>query len=1094
MLLDWRLKCSTMILSMLHTEYSFGPSQDTRMGSVINRLSLLTEPNKIIRLTHAIDTYKNQWLTSREQAEVIFSSLQGRFIDKQKQGKMDEATKESYQAALAGYLFAENKRSFEQQNAGTGYSSEKEGRQIKAVALAIDKQHLHMGTGEGKSSVVIPISAIVEAATNGQGKVVVGSANGLLVEELTQNIKKYTEMVSNLACNKNVTINTQRISSENEQRGERTVKQLMRDSLLENESGIQAKNQQFDSFWNSIIETTNERKEEKYYETSKDYHHGDISVYVGEERNIVFDWMGNRKIFEKGCPTILMDEAHVAFDRGSPYSQTSGSEALSNETIQSGISEYLANYIVAQRLKLGLKGGLIKPSKGGYELSDQGVLKAQLTNISNITIEGKDEDSLSFMDGVDIVLKNIGHVPPKRRVQIAEDLLANLKQFIPERTNPLEKDEIGTNQFAYFESIGNEIAKMLPNKEKMFTTNRRGKNQLRDAYIDQLLSNNKYNPTTQMAVLAIAGKFEPIERSISYKNSTYASFVYGVQDKLVAFSGTLMTPDPLKRRMKRGAFAAFLESTTKRNVHMLASPEIKLFPKPRLLDDTEGLYNLLVNNLTQEQMRPTLIVDNGSLDSAKETYAKIVEKFGKQRVRLLTSKPAEGDEKEERKYERDLDRFRKQLAEGEIDILISSGSAALGTNFVKKDAHFPDLRTITIGMPESEEKMAQTIGRRRLLEGETQNHFWYLTQADIEPYITYFKDEKDKSFYDLKKGKGEITDDIQRAKNDPDKLFKIMVEFWDKARAARAVDTDFAVGYDILMNQEVIPTVERYMKTQIALKILGFTEQELTLIYKQEEKTQRDGQRHEMVSEEIEAEERKAWDFRKKRKLIDWTYQQMGTPSTLYSDIQQAYSLLPPVPKSSTNAISTAAINRLLEMKKYIFANPEGKATNEIGFGLSAYLDSWFESGKESVSGYINTTQIKENMDTIVPEKNTDISFVDLRLFGVPPGVTMKLVKKLNVTRWKENEYDVHIVELSHDGETQKIPILYNEALQRPLILFDPTLNEHIYFKEEEIERIQEIQIQAPPVPIQYRTRLENGQPGDVVNVFALKIRLSPPL
>jgi len=71
---------------------------------------------------------------------------------------------------------------------------------------------------------------------------------------------------------------------------------------------------------------------------------------------------------------------------------------------------------------------------------------------------------------------------------------------------------------------------------------------------------------------------------------------------------------------------------------------------------------------------------------------------------------------------------------------------------------------------------------------------------------------------------------------------------------------------------------------------------------------------------------------------------------------------------------------------------------------------------------------------------------------------------------------------------------LYNEALQRPLILFDPTLNEHIYFKEEEIERIQEIQIQAPPVPIQYRTRLENGQPGDVVNVFALKIRLSPPL
>jgi hypothetical protein len=1053
------------------------------MGAVINRLSLLTEPNRIKRLSRVIDLHKNKWLQNRDTAESAFSALQAQLREQQSKGKVDLVTTESYQAALAGFLFAENRKSFgDEALCATGYDSEKEGRQIEAVAHALNKQHLHMGTGEGKSSVVIPISSLVEAASNGTGRVVVGSANGLLAEELRRNIEVYSEKMSTLACNKDAKIAVHRITQDHEKQGGEIAHELTKDAIHQAKDTSAIKLRQNDAFWTKIVEGVNNPPAERYCDREKNINSGDISVFVGEESTIVFDWMEDRKKFEANCPTIFMDEAHVPFDKGTPYAKTSGTEALSDSIIRSGISEYLVNYIVAQRLQAGVKGGLIESSQGGYQLTERGRKRVVATDIAHIRLNGDDQDSRAFQRGVAIVLESMGVDNTAGSGQVISNLLADLKQFIPRAKKPSYVDKAIANQPDYFEAVGNEVAKMLPNKEKMFTANRKGKLQLRDAYIDQLLSDNKYNPTAQTAVLAISGTFEPIERSISYKNSSYASFVTGVKNKLVALSGTLMTPDPLKKRMRRGAFAAFLEDTTKRKVCMLAAPEIKTFPRPQLLDTQSKLYEKMFFDLESTPPRPTLIIDNGSLNSVQYTYEQMKSRFGEARVRLLLAKPAESDAEESAAYEKSLDMYRKQLAEGQIDFLISSGSAALGTNFVKKDATFPDIRTITIGMPESEEKMAQTIGRRRLPEGDTQNHFWYLAQADLEQYLTYFKESDTMRFYEfLQKGKEEMKGDIKKAQDKPEDLFKLMVELWDKARTARAVDTEYAVGFDALMDTEVVPTIERYMKTKIAREILGYGEQELQYIY------------DEYAIQQNNSEYNIPPQVRKRKELIDFIYRQFGAPSTLYSDIQQKYMLVPNMPKSGAQVAAQSVVTKLADIKKFIFSNPEANPDEGMVFGFNSYLDTWFEMGREGVEEYIDTINTKDNIDFMLPEANTARAFAFFSHQGLPDDYKiLELVKTYQPVEMYEHTYSTNLVRCVRGDKTILVPILFDPQTRTSAVGFDVVNDTYLIFPEELTERVTDMQIQVPSIPITYP--VSNGSGGTVrIPLSLVKVKYKEP-
>jgi hypothetical protein len=89
--------------------------------------------------------------------------------------------KESLQENLTAYLFSLNRQLYKE-NGGENYDLEKEKRQIEAVSRALKGEHIHMGTGEGKSTVVLPITAIVEALTSENKNVIIASTDETKLE------------------------------------------------------------------------------------------------------------------------------------------------------------------------------------------------------------------------------------------------------------------------------------------------------------------------------------------------------------------------------------------------------------------------------------------------------------------------------------------------------------------------------------------------------------------------------------------------------------------------------------------------------------------------------------------------------------------------------------------------------------------------------------------------------------------------------------------------------------------------------------------------------------------------------------------------
>ena len=125
------------------------------------------------------------------------------------------------------------------------------------------------------------------------------------------------------------------------------------------------------------------------------------------------------------------------------------------------------------------------------------------------------------------------------------------------------------------------------------------------------------------------------------------------------------------------------------------------------------------------------------------------------KVKVLSSLVPEDEE----------NRIYQQLAEGEIDIVISSGKAAEGVDIKKTDGVFPDLHISIFGLPVSRLKLRQTLGRRRAPEDDFS---WYLAKTHLQEALSssleiinvFQSPEKElkKNFKDLQKKDGQQLD------------------------------------------------------------------------------------------------------------------------------------------------------------------------------------------------------------------------------------------------------------------------------------------------------------------------------------------------
>ncbi len=986
-------------------------SPGSTLQPVLNRLSTfflsetqIHQEGKIARMQKRIEERKVMWSRYSDIAQKSFSKLYTEYQE-------DKGKEEEVQADLIAYLFTENRMKFESSKGSHSYDEEKEKKQIEGVVRALNGHHLHMGTGAGKSTSVLPIASIVDGFTRGKGKVIVGSATGLLTDEIKHHIEEYIPLIQKLDVFKQTQVEVKRIESEGGgAHSEGKSMSLMKDIMFTGAVQPETSNRQFSDYWDNMLENTNPEKQKKYYRGDKKTH--GVHIFVGEEKDLVFDWMAHKRDFEAECPRIYMDEAHVPFGKKTPYEKTAASEVLSPEAVADGISEWMVNYLIAQTLEYPPAGtSYIQHYKGHHCLSSEGIDAVAQIVPSDITKEGLDPVSHAFKRGVSILYKSIGLEAGKSEDKFFQETLSQLVRFVPSRDSEVIEGREYSPYREFMGAVGDRVARMLQQRDKLFTVGKNGKNTLRDAAIDELLADNKYEPSMQAAVLAVAEKFEPIERNIAYMTSTYESFIHANKDKVVGFSGTLYVPDPLKHRMKKGSFADFLETETGRSVDLLSTQEIKPFPLPNLFmgeDQKEHMFTTLINDLKSETAfdtgikRPTLLVDNGGLKSAQDTYARFVKHFGESRVVLLPPKPPSSDVEDSKDFELKLNTYRKMLAEGEIDFLISSGSAALGVNFEKSDGSFPHMRTVTLGMPDSPEKMAQIIGRRRMMEGNTRNHLWYLTMADLEEPISYLK-EQDPDKKHLKeihidlyrKSQLQMRSALEKARQNPQKTLSLIADLWHELKKARASDVEQSLLYDDFMGNTVIPRAEDYIKRKVAKELFAIDDAEFDAIYE---------------GKLDNTQEQRDFERRKNYKLIELYAHTIGLPSTLYSDIKSNQITAPKTSGGSMNSVSSSSIPPTFSIINNTFIKPSSSLAGSASFDFEGYLDRWYESAKQGAAEYAERLHFSENIDFFTPENRMDIRFV--RPIPLASDLAPQLIKESTPFTVGGRQYTIQIVAL----------------------------------------------------------------------------------
>ncbi|MCX6733020.1 MAG: hypothetical protein NTV98_05790 [Candidatus Roizmanbacteria bacterium] len=1040
-------------------------------------------------------TILKQLEAERQKAVNARKEVEERHISQAEIAKEEAILREAqerYQIQLSGFLFARNKEQFLEKKSADAFSTSKEARQIEGVVRALHGQHLHMGTGEGKSTVVLPITALVDAATNDDGRVVVGSANGLLIDELKENTTKIATIMDELPFYKDsLTLSGlhEGEGDDGEQNGN-IVLDMNRDYLTLGELSAETKAKMKTKHWEDYVKGTEDpfkriapNGEGTYLEKGN----GTIKIFFADEKQLVFDWMKNQKLFETQCPNTFMDEAHVAYDKKTPYALTNESVALSNTDVRDGVVDWVTRYMVAQKLK----PTDVIPSGGQDELKSDALReKLQALDFGSITLAGIDEESTQFRNAVGIIAKSLGIAPEGQQV-LQEQVLKDMQTLTPpmgenklpyglqqskkelreldkrikqaeinvrlttpqggdlhEKYQTILKDlqeekdiairanldsaepEVEDAHQLYMSDIVNDLAQFIRLKDKSFVDREEGV-VIRDTYVDELMEEHKYEPRIQATVLALVGKFEPIKRKVAFKTDTYPSFIHAMRDNIVGFSGTLMYPEPQKAQMKKGSFATFLERETGREVKMLAVPEIKPFPQPKLHMTTDETYVKLAQDLQEEvrtdmriynQLRPTLVVDFNGVTSGMRTYEEMKKIYGEKRVRLLASKPTEREAA--LKYQHDLDEYRKQLANGDIDVLVSTGSAALGVNFEKEDGTFPDLRTVSLGLPDSEERIAQTIGRRRMKENTTRNHLWYLSMEALDTSVSLLQSEDNIHKFDLKKTQEEMHDALNKAvtSGDQKKAAKLVFDLMGETRGSRASDEEFQEGYDNLINNEVIPYAGEYMKKRIAKELLKYDDSTIELLFDKEY----------MIGKK---EKKPTQEQRVQYTLLDVYFQSVGLPSTLYNDImsQQLLSQAQNPDAFPTHFIHEQTPMQLQKLRSYIF-NSTGDPSK--GYQLDQTLSDWFEQAKGSVDEYATIVDLAGITPQILSPSGMSHRFVTAakvdksvaeEMPGLRPGGTVRVLR--------DTPTDIFGLVSSEGDPNYSYPVIINKTSGEAAIL-----------------------------------------------------------
>lgn len=724
-------------------------------------------------------------------------------------GNKVEKTKENLEIHLAGYLFAQNRLQFEAKN-GEGsmvnYDVNKEVRQIEAVVRALEGQHGQIGTGEGKTSVILPIATIIKSLTTPEQQVLFSSDSTLRVKEFEKFAKPFIEHLKKEGVVDIVLKSEAEVGQSRKEVRETLATKIEKESLFEptseNSFSPQLQEELKTEYWQSTFQSMQEQKKKDSQKPSTS-----STIEIMSHSDLMSRYMNDEASFKAQKAPIYMDEAHAPFDRGTPTQLTSESLVISPENVRNATAEWVLHYIVGHEVAKDD----IRYTSGAGTLTEAGSDRIGSLNLSQLKQDGSSLNAL-YKEALEKI-KTSYSVGSNPNIEVLDKtIMGTIDAMFPSTGSQEDFSQ-------YAQAIGEQIAKVYYMDSDAFVTTSDGKLIIRDAYQDELLLTHQYSRETELATRGLTGLFKVVLPKRASGSKKFSSLLKDMAGRATCFSGTLIN-DEVKT-----PFAQFLEESTKQKIFDMENPSKKMIPEPVVSADTAQATYELIKSLSADD-RGMLIIDTTTVEHAEETYKKCVEQYGTEFVRRIGSKPT-GDIQKELDYQREVELYSSELAEGKIKALVSSGSMGVGMNIIKANGEYPDIKVGILGIPKSKLQLKQILGRRRASDStDKKDFYWHVGKDTVMEYVSFYQEES-RGMADeysraigVKKLAKDMTILFEKVQNNPEQIKQFLLDIMKNKELQKMSDLKYETEYDEF-HADALKYCEALLTEKIVVEVLG---------------------------------------------------------------------------------------------------------------------------------------------------------------------------------------------------------------------------------------------------------------------------------
>ncbi len=747
-----------------------------------------------------------------------------KYIDK----KIEEIT--------ISYLFTVARKEF----GAEPFDKDKQLRQIRAVFHMLAGDHVAMDTGDGKTSVVIPVFSVTKALLSKLDRpsptLFLSGAEEKTTKEIREKVQEYAKHV-------NVAIN---------ETGQPEVKKALSWKLS---LAAMAPDYQDNSVTDPLLKKLNSPipsiqwaknlganigfipHSDMVFQTTGQYTDQVDRFYplMNSTNGLIERQQILKKInagFEKTLPTFIVDEVHLLRN---PFTTETGRLPaekikinLAQPEIRDGLCQYLTLRLFHDEFLTENKANYVERVGGEGQLTEKGRKRAsQLIREWFNQIEEWQNWKSDTPDIVRRIKKIINQeIKPNfetdRRFS-SHKLINYFQEFIDFNiTNEdlqEERKSYRRQNLPYsglFKSITDQkIIGLLDGYLETIGSIEQGVDYLtpqllRDHLRGVALPSHRFSSDINFFLSALEGKpYLSEKRSLDYDINFYTWLALVNRGNFIALSNDLYYTDPETGKRVLSTMGKVLETYTNGKVVDLSpkktGKERLPIPNPLIVEN----YPALVEKISQDVLsgkRPEMLVCWDET-TAKEIYDKL--KNQGKKVVLIDSQTDDNM----------ADLYHNQFANYGVDILLTTGRKSFAADFKDKNGRFTDFR-VSVVNPETIFQIAQAFGRRRLSKKAEDFSIYFEKENLLVLASSVLKKEHELPFFSSILGKAdplykELTDLVEKQELDEKqkiRLKTIIIEVLRRSQNQVDGDWERMVENEVTFIQDIAPKIKEGKK------------------------------------------------------------------------------------------------------------------------------------------------------------------------------------------------------------------------------------------------------------------------------------------